>query len=124
MAKQHSTFSRRGLHKLECAGCESYVYATVASLERHGIPSCACGAEYVPDRLELAGLLGVQAPVLDEYRRELSSVLHGQASHGQRGRRLRPAEEVAAQRVESRRRDRARSNRLGALLPAAEPMPF
>lgn len=124
MAKRQSTFSRRGLHRLECAGCESYVYATVSSLERHGIPSCACGSEYMPDELELAGLLGVEAPVLDEYRRELSSVLHGQASHGMRGRVLRDPSMIAAQRVESRRRERARSNRLGALLPAPEPMPF
>jgi hypothetical protein len=68
----------------------------------------------MPDRVELAMLLGVDdAPAVAEYRRELSSVLHGQASHGIRGRQLRPAELVAAERVEHSRRERARTNRLG-----------
>jgi hypothetical protein len=117
-------FKRSGLHRLACDGCDSYVYATVAQLERAGLPSCGCGAGFVPDRVELAELLDVDCPARDEYRTELSSVMRGQASHGIRGRELRPAELVAFERVEKRRRERARSNRLSALLPAAEPLPF
>lgn len=118
-----TAFKRSGLHRLEC-DCGSYVYATVAMLERAGLPQCACGERLLPDRVELAELLDVDCPARDEYRAELSSVMHGQTSHGIRGRKLRPAELIAADRVEKRRRDRARSNRLGALLPAPEPLPF
>jgi hypothetical protein len=119
-----AAFKRSGLHKLECE-CGGYVYATVAQLEQRGLPSCGCGERFVPERLELAELLGVEdAPAVAEYRAELSSVLRGQASHGIRGRELRPAELVAFERVEQRRRERARSNRLTALLPVAEALPF
>lgn len=108
------TFKRSGLHKLECP-CGAYVYATVAMLERHGLPACPCGERFQPEHAELAGLLGVDCDALDEYRRELSSILHGQAAHVQRGRAVQPAEHLAAQRVEARRRDRAYRNRLMAL---------
>jgi hypothetical protein len=119
-----ATFKRTGLHKLECS-CGAYLYATVAMLERHDLPACCCGSRFLPDRVELAMLLGVDdCPAIVEYERELSSVMHGQTSHGIRGRELRPAELIAAERVERSRRDRARSNRLAALLPAAEAMPF
>jgi hypothetical protein len=117
-------FRRSGLHKLEC-DCGGYVYATVAQLELRGLPCCGCGERFVPERLELAELLGLMdAPAVAEYRRELSGVLHGQASHGRRGRELRPAELVAAERVERRRRELARKRRLTAILPVPEPMPF
>ena len=118
-----AAFKRSGLHKLEC-DCGAYVYATVAMLQRHGLPACPCGSRFLPDRVELAELLGVDCPAVAEYHRELTSVMHGQASHGMRGRKLRPAESIAADRVEQRRRERALSDRLSALLPAAEPMPF
>jgi hypothetical protein len=118
-----AAFKRAGLHKLEC-DCGAYVYATVAMLERHGLPACPCGSRFLPDRVELAELLGVDCPAVAEYQAELSSVMRGQASHGIRGRKLRPAEQLAAERVEQRRRDRALSNRLQALMPAAEPMAF
>lgn len=124
MQRKASNFKRSGLHKLECP-CGAYVYATVASLEAHGLPSCACGRRFDPDRVELAFLLNVlDCPAVDEYQQEVASVQHGQASHGIRGRVLRPAETVAAERIEKRRVDRARSNRIGALLPVAEPCPF
>lgn len=117
-------FKRSGLHKLEC-DCGGYVYATVAQLERYGLPSCGCGERLLPERLELAALLGLEdAPAVAEYRRELSSVLHGQASHGRRGRELRPAETIAAERVERRRSNAARERRISALAPAAEALPF
>lgn len=125
MAKRDSKpFKRSGLHRLECV-CGAYTYSTVACLEGHGVPSCGCGEQFAPDEVELAFLLGLEdAPSVAEYRAELSSVMHGQASHGQRGRQLRPAESVAAERVSTRRRERARSNRLRAIMPVAEPMPF
>jgi hypothetical protein len=105
-----AAFKRSGLHKLEC-DCGAYVYATVAMLERHGLPACPCGSRFLPDRVELAELLGVDCPAVTEYRAELSSVMHGQASHGIRGRKLRPAELVAFERVERRRRGRATPGR-------------
>ena len=120
-----TAFKRSGLHRLECERCPGYVYATVANLERHGLPACACGGRLVPDRVELAWLLNVtDCPAIAEYRAEVSSVMHGQAPHGQRGRELRPAELVASERVERRRVDRARSNRLAALMPEPEALPF
>lgn len=118
-----AAFKRSGLHKLECP-CGAYVYATVAALERHGLPRCACGESFAPERLELAGMLGVRCDALEEYERELGRVMHGQAPHGIRGRVLRAAEEIAAERVEARRRERARENRLQALRPQPDPMPF
>jgi len=122
------SFKRSGLHRLECEACDGYAYATVACLERHGLPSCGCGAQLVPDRLELAMLLDVDCPAREEYERELNSIAHGQAGPGRSarnmGRRLRDPSEIALERVEQRRRERALSNRLGALLPTPEPLPF
>lgn len=120
-----SSNPRRGLHRLEC-GCGGYVYATVSALERFGLPSCPCGERFEPERVDVAMILGLEdcAAVL-EFRREASSVMHGQAPRAIRyGGAVRDPELVAAERVEKRRRERARSNRLGALRPAAEPMPF
>lgn len=114
---------RRGLRKLECE-CGASVYITWAQAEQHGLPVCGCGGRFMPEDLELAGALGVDSPVMDEYHAALSSVMHGQASHIQRGRTVRQPEEIAAERVERSRKDRARAARLAALLPVAEPMPF
>lgn len=125
MAKRESTFSRRGLHKLECAGCDAYVYATVASLERHGVPVCACGAPYEPERHELAIVLGLDdAAVVREYRERLSGFLEGQKGHVNKRHNCQDPEAAITAEFETRRRARARSNRLGALLPAPEPMAF
>jgi hypothetical protein len=54
-----ATFKRSGLHRLNCTRnpCPGYVYATVAQLETLGLPSCACGGSFTPERLELAALL-------------------------------------------------------------------
>jgi hypothetical protein len=119
---------RRGLRRLECE-CGAAVYATWSQLERHGRPVCACGGSFLPDDVELAFALGLEeAPVLVEYRAALSSVMHGQAPAGRAmrnsGRELRDPSVIAAARVERSRRDRARSNRLGALAPVADSMPF
>lgn len=117
-------FSRKGLHRLECPECPGYTYSTVANLETVGLPSCKCGSTFEPERLELAELLGVESPAVIAYRLECQSIAHGQASHGQRGRQLRPVELVAAERVESRRRSEARNRRLSALRPVPEALPF
>jgi hypothetical protein len=117
-------FKRQGLHRVEC-DCGAYTYSTVACLETHGLPMCGCGSRFLPGRVELAEVLGVvDCPAVVEYRAEFSSVLHGQASHGRRGRALRPAEAIAAERVERRRRDLARKRRVSAILPTPEPLPF
>lgn len=124
MQAKRKAFKRAGLHKLECE-CGGSVYSTVAALEEYGLPCCGCGGRLVPTELELAMLLELEdAPVVREWQRAVSSVMHGQAAHGIRGRQLKPAELVAAERVEAARREQARSNRLGALAPAPEPMPF
>lgn len=116
--------SRRGVHRLEC-GCGATLYSTVPNLERHGIPACACGGTFAPESVELAEALGVRdCAAVAEYVAELRKVQHGQAPHGLKGRALRPAESVAFERVERRRRELARERRLMALRPAPEPMPF
>lgn len=116
--------TRRGVHRLECA-CGAIVYSTVPNLERHGLPACACGERFTPESVELAEALGViDCAAVSEYAAELRKVQHGQAPHGIKGRELRPAESVAFERVESRRREMARNRRLGALRPASDPIPF
>lgn len=106
------------------------MYGTVAALEKHGTPLCSCGGRFIPDHPDLAA--AVLPDVLDAhpavlaYRRELSKVLHGQAPSVQRGRVLRPAEEIAAERVARDLRDAARERRLAALRRPvnADPIPF
>lgn len=121
--------TRRGVHRLECAACGAIVYSTVPTLESKGLPLCDGGGQHAPTRfdpesVELAEHLGVHAPAVDEYVAELRKVQHGQAPHGLKGRELRPAESVAFERVERRRREMARARRLDALKPAADPIPF
>lgn len=128
MARIKSTgFRRSGLHRLSCGDvtCDGYVYATVAQCEQ-GLPSCRCGAAFVPVEVELAEMLGVEdAPAVDEYRREVESIWHGQASHAHRlDRRLNDPHELAMSRIVKRRSVDARKRRVSALMPAAEPMPF
>lgn len=128
MPRKTAAFKRAGLHRLECDDCDGYAYATVAELERVGLPACGCGARYAPARLELALLLGAErAPAVAEYRAELESVARGQAPHcgsSARAAKLRAPEVIALERVESRRRSSARARRLRAIAPAPEPMPF
>jgi hypothetical protein len=79
----------------------------------------------MPESVELAYALGVtDCDAVAEYVAELRRVQHGQAPHGLKGRTLQPAESVAFQRVESRRREMAKKRRLSALKPAADPIPF
>lgn len=119
-----AAFKRSGLHRLEC-DCGGYVYATVAALEAHGLPVCPCGAAYAPSEVELAFLLGLyDCDAVREYHSVLARKMHGQAPHGIRGRQLEPAESKALAEVVARRAEWARENRLRALRPAAQPMPF
>jgi hypothetical protein len=130
-------FKRTGLHRLECEAvrCDGYVYATVAELETRGLPSCGCGAAFVPARLELALLLGVDAPVVAEYQAELESVALGQsrrygAGHalGMLGKTPDDPSVKASARLEQRRRQDARERRLIGLrigpAPARDPEPI
>lgn len=118
-------FKRAGLHRLNCPTCPAYVYATVAALERHGRPVCACGTVFVPSEVELADLLGVDCAAVEEYRREVESIWKGQAAHGARlGSRLQDPHTLAMSRIVARRRQEARTRRVAALKPAPEPMPF
>ena len=130
-----ASFKRSGLHRLECAAvaCDGYVYATVAQLETLGFPRCACGAAFLPHRLELALLLGVDdCPAVHEYRAELERVAYGQMKQRGAGHNLRMLGRAApddpsvkaGERCEQRRAARAREARLAALVPPAEPMPF
>lgn len=119
---------RRGLRRLEC-DCGAAIYATFAQLERHGRPVCACGGEFLPDDVELAMALGLEdAPVVIEYQAAVSSISRGQSGPARslrtNARKFTDPQQLAAERVERARRERARSNRLGALAPAADPMPF
>jgi hypothetical protein len=126
-------FKRAGLHKLEC-GCGNYTYSAVAALERYGLPDCRCGQPFEPTELELAFMLGLDnADVVREYqRRTVGSEMaqaRGVGSWQRTSERLaagtlRPMSVKTAEAMRAERRDRARSNRLQAIRPAAEPMPF
>lgn len=121
-------FKRAGLHKLECPAvtCSAYVYATVAQLEQEGAPLHRCGAAFVPTEVELAELLGLEdCSAVDEYRRELESIWHGQESHAARlDRTLRDPHDLAMSRIVKRRREDARKRRVTALQPVQPAMPF
>ena len=121
-------FKRSGLHRLDCAAmmCDGYVYATVAQCEQ-GLPACRCGSRFVPVEVELAEILGLEdCAAVDEYRREIESIWHGQEAHGKRlgGAKLREPHDLAMARISRRRREDARQRRISALLPTPEPMPF
>lgn len=92
-------FTREGLHRLECE-CGAYVYATVAMLERYGLPSCPCGERLTPARRELAELLGVSCPAITEF---------------ETARALGMNDRDAAKWVEAQRRERARRRRMEAI---------
>lgn len=99
--------SRGGLKRLACPnGCPSLggrpfgAYMTVAQIEHGMRPVCpGCGAACIPEDPELWGLVPFEelqrSVAFAEYGRRVSDALHGQASHVQRGRPVRPAETVA-----------------------------
>jgi hypothetical protein len=126
-------FKRGGLHKLVCPGCPGYTYSTVANIEAVGLPRCACGETFQPERLELALMLGHDdAPVVEELARRTDDKERSQLrSVGRSGEMLRrfagTLNDMSAKALEEIRceqREEARARRLNALLPAPEPMPF
>ena len=125
--------TRQGLKRLECPeGCGPILYATLAQLERYGLPNGPCGHRMVPEDLEVAAHILDRSelaspPAWREFEREASSILHGQASHVQRGRDVMPAETLAAQRVRDATRAVAHARRISGLVNvgvSADPMPF
>ena len=130
-------FTRKGLHRLDCAACPNYTYSTVAALERHGLPSCPCGSRFEPSKVELALELGLSAdecPIVAAYFAKVSSVMHGQepalaslrlqAARAAKGTELESPELVALADFRKYEAGRARKRQLAALRPAAEPMAF
>jgi hypothetical protein len=116
-------FKRTGLHRLNCPVCAGYTYSTVANLETVGLPRCACGETFQPERLELAMMLGADdSPVMAAYERKVSSVAHGQAWTGRSG--LDDPSQRAYAEISREQRKASRERRLMALMPAAEPMAF
>jgi hypothetical protein len=128
--------TRQGLKRLGCVDdCGCIAYMTLAQLERFGMPACPCGAGMVPESLEVAAAVMPreqleQLPAWREHEREASRVHHGQASHIQRGRSVRDASLVAAERLEAARRHEAHARRLSGLVQfkqaaqVAADMPF
>jgi hypothetical protein len=116
------------------------VYLTWAQAERHGMPVCAgCGAPFEPDDYELAATLCIRdAAAVVQYETELARIERGRMSGAHKwGEELRretartregrlSVEQLAAERVERDRRDRARAARLNALQPVvqSDPIPF
>jgi hypothetical protein len=94
-----SEFTRKGLHRLECE-CGHYLYATVAAVENHGLPSCACGERFTPARRELAMLLNVSCAAITEFETAKALGMN---------------DREAARWVEQQRRTRARARRMAAI---------
>jgi hypothetical protein len=104
------------------------------------MPLCAgCGEPFEPDDYELAGALRIHdAAALQEYEVQLQRIERGRQSGAHSwGEELRretattrdgrlSVEELAGQRVERDRRERARAARLNALQPIvqSDPIPF
>jgi hypothetical protein len=129
-------FKRGGLHKVECPGCGAFAYTTVPQLERHGLPVCRCGEDFVPDELEVAFLLGLEdAPVVEEWRRrtrnselaQCRAVGWERAAERHAAGTLAPMDVKHADEMRQERRLMARKRRLAALRPvplASDPIPF
>lgn len=127
--RKAGTFKRSGLHKLECRDCDGYVYATVAMLETHGLPSCACTGRLVPERLELALMLGVEdAPIVAEYKarteRKLRAQMPAAKRPGQSSGNLADMGLRAATEIQLEQRLQSRQRRIAAILPTPEALPF
>ena len=127
----------------ECEhGCGSKLRASRSQLDR-GLYVCPCGGAMVPSALEdmlraferghvTAEQLEAHAEYAD-YSAALESVQHGQLAHVRKGRTVRSAESLAAERVYKARAFQAYSNQLAALndcafggpvAPASDSMPF
>lgn len=124
-----STFKRKGLHRLECLDCPGYLYGTVASLESVGLPRCACGGRLVPERLELALLLGVSdAPIVHEWQRLTDRKERAQMPAARRpcqmSENLASMAERAAFEITAQQRLQSRQRRIAAILPTPEALPF
>jgi hypothetical protein len=130
-------FSRKGLHRLECALCDGYSYATVATLERRGLAPCWCGEPLYPAELELALHLGGcdASPVVRDYEDRAARKHLGQKPAQVRASRagkdpagLADMDARARAEVSADRRARAAGRRRGALLARhaspVEAMPF
>lgn len=129
MSKAKPTWKRSGLHRLECVNCPGYVYATVAMLETHGLPSCPCGGRLVPERLELALLLGVQdAPIVADYRARTAAKERAQMPAAKRpcqaSESLNDMGARAAAEIQLEQRLQSRQRRMAAILPTPEALPF
>lgn len=114
---------RKGLRKLECP-CGAFVYTTWAQAEQHGMPACSCGERFEPTDLELACALELDTALVNDYRTRVQRSEKAQQSHDLRGRKLSDRWTAIADEFERDRRAVAHANRLNALRPVAEPMPF
>ena len=121
-------FKRSGLHRLECPQCVGYCYSTVSQLEMVGFPACACGETMMPERLELALMLGVDSPIVAEYQRRTERKLRGQMPASRRpcqvSESLADMGAKAALEIQREQRYEARQRRIRAILPVPEALPF
>ena len=125
-------FKRSGLHRLECQACDCYGYFTVAMLEKAGeLPRCFardCGDVMMPERLELALMLGVDSPIVAEYQRRTERKLRGQMPAARRpcqsSESLADMGAKAAREISAEQRQEARQRRIRAILPVPEALPF
>lgn len=112
--------------KIVCEdGCGFLAYCSRKVICK-GIATCPCGGRLIPEDPDDAALVLSedeleQHPMVELYRRELASVMHGQAPHAQKwgGDHLRSPDELAARKVEKARREAARRNQLAGLLVGA-----
>jgi hypothetical protein len=110
-----AAFKRSGLHRLECC-CGSYVYATVAQLERVGLPCCACGEPFEPERFELGLLLGVDCQAVRDYHERIYRFELGQKGSKKKGsEHLASPEQEVASEFSAAYRSTARARRLAAI---------
>lgn len=116
------------MHRLNCTGCDAYVYATVAMLEKHGCPVCACGQPFTPERLELALTIGVDHPAAAELEARTYRKVRAQQPHARfNGSQLASTDELqlrALLEISAEQRQTARERRLRAIQPTPDDIPF
>lgn len=123
-AKPVGTTRTQRLRKLECDACGYIAYTSRRWIET-GLPVCPCGLTLLPADPDDAALALSPAeldshPAVLEYKRAVASVLHGQEGparsvHGNWGANIRPADQVAAEKLERDRREAARARQLASL---------